>query len=344
MGRVTRRVLGISPQEASFARRGFHCESRAVRERLEEVGRSFAAGYNLALAETGGAEALAARLEAGLPAALRGFGYEGAAMGLALLDALTPWRRDRLRRFLAGPGDAHIYIVHVGAGWALARLPWLPSLPWLPRAVEGRMARLGLDPFLAWLALDGYGFHQGYFHAPLAIGRQQVPRRLRGYARRAFDHGLGRSLWFSEGADPDRIGATVARFPAARHGDLWAGVGLAAAYAGGAGADDLATLRRAAGAHRPALAQGAAFAAKARLRAGLPTPDNSLACAALCGMTAEEAAAVTDRMRPAAWAAREAAPDAVPPFEVWRQRIQQVFLAQGDQGAQGAQHAQGATA
>ena len=33
-----------------------------------------------------------------------GFAFEGAAMGLCLLDHLAPWRRDRLEAFLAGPG------------------------------------------------------------------------------------------------------------------------------------------------------------------------------------------------------------------------------------------------
>ena len=59
------------------------------------------------------------------------------------------------RSFLAGPGAAHTYMVHVGAGWALAQLR---------RRVDRALARL--DPLLGWLAVDGYGFHQGYFRWP----------------------------------------------------------------------------------------------------------------------------------------------------------------------------------
>lgn len=348
MRKVARRVLGIAPEETSFARRGFRCDSDAVRERLEEVGRCFVHGYLRAL-ETDGAEALGARLEAEVASDDRGFAYEGAGMALALLDFLVPWGRGRLRRFLAGPGRSHVYIVHVGAGWALARLP-------IP--VDRLLG--GLDPVFRWLALDGYGFHQGFFHWPRAVVRQQVPRRLAGYARRAFDQGVGRSLWFVEGADPGRIAADVRAFPASRRPHLWSGVGLACAYAGGVDRGTLAALCLAAGPARPALAQGVAFAAKARLWAGNPTAGTALACAVVCGMTVEETAAVTDRSLPAGadWQAAPgllappgsapgglpgsapcgapaAAPgtgtgaDGVPLFELWRQRIQQCFASEG---------------
>jgi hypothetical protein len=329
MGKVSRRVLGISPEETSFARRGFRCDSDAVRERLEEVGRCFVHGYLRAL-ETDGAEALAARLDAEVAREFQGFAYEGTGMALAVLDFLTPWRRGRLQRFLAGPGWPHVHIVHIGAGWALARLP-----------VPVHRLLAGLDPLLCWLALDGYGFHQGFFHWPQAVLRQQVPRRLAGYARRAFDQGVGRSLWFVEGADPARIAADVGAFPAARRPDLWAGVGLACCYAGGVDRGTLSALRLAAGPARPALAQGVAFAAKARLWSGTPTADTVLACAVVCGCSAEEATAVTERSLPegVTWPAPAASspprgrlaagdPD-VPAFELWRRRIQQHFTTEG---------------
>jgi len=330
MGKVTRRVLGIAPEETSFARRGFRCDSDAVRERLEEVGRCFVHGYLLAL-ETDGAEALGARLEAEVARDDRGFAYEGAGMALALLDFLVPWGRGRLRRFLAGPGRSHVYIVHVGAGWALARLP-------IP--VDRLLG--GLDPVFRWLALDGYGFHQGFFHSPQAVLRQRVPRRLTGYARRVFDQGVGRSLWFVEGADPGRIAGDIRAFPAARRPDLWSGIGLACAYAGGVDRATLSALCLAAGPARPALAQGVAFAAKARLWAGNPTAGTALACAVVCGKTVEETAAVTDRSLPdgTGWteapgphAAAGQAPGGgageVPLFELWRLRIQQHFSSDG---------------
>ena len=144
-------LFGISPEAASFDRRGFHCGVPSTRERLERVGHTFVRGYRAGLRH-GRLDSLAEELERTEPEP-RGFAFEGAAMALSLLDRVTPWRRDRLARFVAGPGKPHIYMVHVGVGWALARLG---------RGVEAALRRL--DPLLGWLAVDGYGFHEGYFH------------------------------------------------------------------------------------------------------------------------------------------------------------------------------------
>jgi enediyne biosynthesis protein E3 len=307
---LKRALFGISPRETSFALRGFRGDHAAVRERLEEVGRCFTAGYHAALEEDRPAP-LAARIESEVTRDFRGFAYEGAGMGLALLDALTPWRRDRLSRLLAGPGAAHVYIIHVGAGWVMARLPLSP---------ERFLARLE-DPLLRWLALDGYGFHEGYFHWPRSVERQEVPRGLRGYHRRGFDQGLGRSLWFVDGADVRRLPRTIGAFPAARKADLWSGLGLACGYAGGRTRAEVEELRAAAGPHLPHLAQGVAFAAQARERAGILTPHTELAAEAICGVSAAEAAAVTVESLRSLPADRPEEPA----FEVWRRRIQDHF-------------------
>jgi len=275
---------------------------------LEQVGRCFLHGYHAAL-EGDDPEILASRLNQ-IEADFRGFAFEGAAMGLFLLDHLTPWRKDRLLSFLAGPGSPHIYMTYVGAGWALAQLR---------RGVSRALARF--DPLLGWLAVDGYGFHQGYFHPRRSVGRRAVPRRLSGYALRVFDQGLGRSLWFVEGADVGRIAATVARFPVARQPDLWSGVGLACAYAGGADRQAIEAVMTSAGGYRAQLAQGAAFAAKARERAGIPASDTDLACRIIWGMPALEAAGATD-----AALVDLPADGVVPTYEVWRQRIQDLWV------------------
>ena len=308
-GWLRRKLLGISPAEISLARRGFRAGRGGTRERLEMVPQLFALGYHAAL-EHGDLAVLEARLNA-VEAEGRGFAFEGAAMALALLDCLTPWRRNRFRQFLAGPGAPHCYMVHVGAGWALARL----------RRDLAR-ARALLDPLLGWLAIDGMGFHEGFFHWPQYLGGQPLPPRLHGYERRAFDQGLGRSLWFIEGADAGHLPRTISVFPAERRADLWSGVGLAAAYAGGVGPDELAQLRTAARDYWPAMAQGTAFAAKARQRAGILIPYTDLASKTLCGLPAAAAAQLTDD------ALKDLPPDgAQPAYEAWRQRIQARFAA-----------------
>lgn len=274
------RLLRIDERETDLEVRGFAPAEDSVRQALELHGRSFTAGFNEALA-TREPVALARQLD-GVAQAERGFAFEGAAMALALLDVALPGRKRRLARFLRGAGAAHVYMLHVGAGWALARLR---RRPW---------GGLPLDPLLRWLALDGYGFHEAFFHPERVVRRRVRPRRLHVEQRRVFDQGVGRALWFVEAADPDRIAHTIGAFEPGRRADLWSGVGLAATYAGAIGDDGLARLAAASGRNRLHAAQGAAFAAGARLRAGNLVPHVELACELLCGLDARAAAGVTD--------------------------------------------------
>jgi hypothetical protein len=308
-GQIRRRAFGLSTGAVDFQRRGFRGASAALRSRLEQVGGSFLAGYHLALESDSTAE-LSAKLD-GVERELRGFAFEGAAMGLALLDFLTPWRRDRINQFLRGVGDAHAYMIHVGVGWVWARAPF-----------GFRRAQKKLDPLLGWLAFDGWGFNEGFFHWPKYIAGQPAPKKLSGYERRVFDQGLGRSFWFVNGGNVALIAQTISNFSADRQADLWSGIGLAATYAGILSQPALGELRERAGNFQPQLAQGAAFAAKARQRAGNSTADTSLATEIICGLPAADAARVTD-------AALENLPAdaAEPAYEIWRRRIQNHFAS-----------------
>ncbi len=296
-------LLALSNEEASFSRRGFYSGDPLVREQLEQVGRAFIDGYNKALRITE-PQQLSLCLDAVEPE-LCGFAFEGAAMALGLLDNLTPWNNKRLRTFLDGPAGGHVYMAHVGFGWAIARLPWLSRR--LNRCLDA------FDPLLRFLAIDGFGFHQGYFHWQQYVRAHRRPVGLSAYAMRVFDQGLGRSLWFVDCAEPLRISDTIASFSRDRHADLWSGVGLAAAYTGTANRNQLETLRDESRAFRWHLAQGAAFAAKTRQRAGNPTIQTDLACRIFCGITADDAAQVADE------AMRRLNGDEQ--YELWRERI-----------------------
>jgi enediyne biosynthesis protein E3 len=307
IGSLFKFAFGISPLEASFARRGFWFGDSAVRKHLEYIGASFLKGYNSALEDRGG-DALTTALEE-VEDEFRGFAYEGAAMALALLDQLIPWKRNRLQSFMEGPGSPHIFMMYVGAGWSLARL-----------RLRQEMAIAEPHPLLRWLAMDGYGFHEGYFHGARYVREQKMPTRLKGYARRVFDQGLGRSLWFSEGADVRRIASTIDKFSAWRRADLWSGVGLACAYAGGVGASAISELRHSAVLYAAHVAQGVAFAAKTRQRAGNSVAHTEMACNILCGLSADEAARITDVELTGL-----VAEAGVPAYEVWRERIRAHF-------------------
>jgi enediyne biosynthesis protein E3 len=304
LGQARRRFLGLSPAEVSFARRGFIVSEEKARLRLEQIGTTFLSGYHAALEETGFVS-LAQRL-AHVEADLRGFAFEGAAMGLALLDCFTPWRKDRWRTFTEGLAEPHIYMMHVGFGWALARLR---------RSVTPHLARL--DPLLGWLVVDGYGFHEGYFSWPRYVERRAIPAQLNGYERSVFDQGLGRSIWFVKGADVAGVANAINAFPSSRHEDLWSGAGLACAYAGGCSRVAIESLRVAAGKHLPALTQGVAFAAKTREHAANLNSHTETACRVICGHSAEELAAITDT---ALEDLHEK--DGLPAYEQWRRRIQ----------------------
>ncbi|GAB3109622.1 DUF1702 family protein [Streptomyces calidiresistens] len=271
--RLRRAVMGVPDKEATAFSRG----DSPTWKHLETAVRAAVGGYHAVL-DSSSMPDLVRRLDR-TPLELRGYAYEGAAMGLTGLDCFLPGR-SRLTAYLEGPGSPHLYMAHIGAGEALARLRRRP---------EPFMARLN-DPALRWLVMDGYGFHEGFFKPRRFIERQQVPTHLSPFARQVFDQGIGRSVWFTAGADPTGIARVIGTFPAHRHSDLWLGVGVACGYVGGVDRTTVEELRAAAGRHAPRMAVGTAFVAKGRQRAENPTADTELACEVLCGLTLAEAA------------------------------------------------------
>ncbi|WP_162830133.1 DUF1702 family protein [Amycolatopsis palatopharyngis] len=268
-------------EQVSFGIRRFRLRAGPARRVLESCATAFLDGLN-AVADTTDVNAAADRVDT-LDPALRGFGYEGAAMGCALLDLLTASRGRRVAELLHGPARDYPHLAHVGIGWAYARLRLRPR--WgIPQT----------DPLLRWLALDGFGFHQGFFHADAVIGRRRVERGLTLEQRGIRDQGLGRALWFHECADPAGIALRINEFPVARRSDLWSGAGLAATYAGGAESGELARLVRLAGDHREHLAQGCAFACAAHTRSGVVAEHVHRAAKLLAGVPVARAAGWTD--------------------------------------------------
>lgn len=320
---LRRRLLTPNVIETTLDRRGFHKKSPAAQERLETVGKTFLDGYAFAVEARTPVDAVTSLEE--VPEWLRGFAYEGAGMGFAVLDGLPFGRSDNVRRFLATPrGDANEYLAYVGIGWAMARLP---RFRWPKPAA--------LDPVLAPLVLDGYGFHQAYFRTARYVdGQYRNPRfpwpggPHGSYANNAIDQGIGRAMWFINGTDPDRVADMIDTFPEERRGDLYSGVGLAATYAGGGDSElaerELRIVARRAGDHLGNVAQGSAFAANARVRAGYVPPHTGFATAMFCGTTPQEAARVADELRPA-----NDAGGGKPAYEVWRQRLAGAFVSLG---------------
>jgi hypothetical protein len=200
-----------------------------------------------------------------------------------MLDLLIPGKPNRLDSYFKGAGEHHDYIVAVGAGFAIARIPWGP------RAMEGYLRTL--DPLIAWCVPCGYGFHEGFFHHRQFIdGAQAPPASLSSLGRQLFDSGLGRSIWWVKGANPKSIATAINRFPQDRRAELWAGIGIAACYAGGVGVTELLTLDELSGPYRADFLSGLPFAARLRQKAGNYSQITELACRNLLDRSTDEVA------------------------------------------------------
>lgn len=292
--RLRRRVFTPALREVDPERRGFFVWEQDGPGVVVPVGRAFLIGYACMFQEKDGVAAIH-RISRQVPAQWRGFAMEGAAMAATVLGGVVPTRRGEFDRFLSAAGERHAYLAYVGLGCALARLP---------RPLWPRLGRF--DPLLSPLVLDGYGFHQVFFHTRSTLARQDTGFTLRRWpgdpddAVQQLAQGVGRGLWFVGGGNPEVIAEIIEQWPKSLRHSLWAGVGLAATYAGGRGRPGLEDLAHRSGSYLGWLRQGCAFAAEARVRAGLTTEGTRLAVEVLCDKNVDEVAAITYKMRPPA--------------------------------------------
>ena len=280
----------------------------AILGRLRRIESTFLDAYFYSIRDPEPA-ALAAFLDRA-PPEFRGFAYEGAGMGLAMVDAVTPWRAGCFQRFLEGPGARFAILMYVGLGWAIGRLGL---------NLDHSLSRL--DPVLSWLTVDGYGFHNGFFSPRASYLGHRAPVHLLPFQRRVTDMGLGRSMWFGV-ANVRRMVEIIERFEPSRRADIWSGVGLASAYAGGRPVSELAVLLKAAGPARAEMARGASLAVLTRHLAGEPVPHTDEVASFYTRLPAETVTAVVSAVHAkyAALARRlPPGPDA---------RLYQAFLAE----------------
>lgn len=299
LGKILKPLFEVAPKDVP----AFTEEDNWTTQRLKQVVFTVTECCHLTLRNSR-FEVLVPRLDA-YEEELRGFAYEGAGVGLAALDCFLPWT-NRTRDFIDGPGSHYTYAVLLGAGMGLARIHRKPE-PFLAR----------LNNVFSWAVMDGYGFHEGFFAWRRTVEEQVLPGHLSSYARRSFDYGLGRSIWFTAGANVERVVATITAFPQARQADLWSGVGLACGYTGGVDRPTVESLQSAVGPYRSQLAVGVAAAAKFRHQGSNQAAHNEMACEVLWGLPSEEVARLADL-------ALQNLPtnSGEPAYEIWRQRIQ----------------------
>jgi hypothetical protein len=315
LGSLRQFVLAPKLSAVTFGERGFPGADSPATPRLEAIPQAVVCGFEWGIAARDLWE-VERRLEL-VEVEQRGFAYEGAAMAFTVRDAMAGGRGTRTRDLLLGPAAPHLLLSYIGIGFAMARLPrplWRNIMPDLTGTL--------FYPTMTWLAVDGYGFDLAYFHTDKYVGAQKVPppypwEGKPGYFPRAVDQGIGRALWFMGGAVPETVVASVERFPEERRADLWSGVGLAATFAGGASAEELARVRDAAGEHWTQLGLGAVFAISARVMAGHVPDHSAQACEVLAGQSVNDAVVVAGRTS----STPDEADDTLPTYEHWRNRI-----------------------
>ena len=278
-------MLKLSKDEIYFEKRGFAPCQPEVQTALEKILAAFVEGYNLTLAAKTHQQVVS-NLDAAFDAHHVGFAYEGSGLCFAVKDLLKAWKKgSELRTFTTSHASKHDYIMTVGAGFAFARLP-IPIM-----SIESYMKRL--DPMLAWCVPDGYGFHDGFFHHKKTIDKcGNYPRQFPEYMHQLYDSGVGRSMWWVKGAQPHAIKAAIDAFPEARRAEMWCGIGVAAAYAGGVGVPVLHQLTELAGPYHADLMCGVPFATVMRMKGQNPSDWTEQACQTLLGMPTTQASAI----------------------------------------------------
>lgn len=318
-GSLRRLVLTPKLRDVTFAARGFPTVPSEATERLEAIPQAVIIGFEWGIDSKDQWEV--ERRLALVDVEQRGFAYEGAAMAYTVRDAMGGGGH-RTRDLLLGEGQRHILLAYIGIGFAMARLPrplWKKILPDLTGSP--------FYPTMSWLVVDGYGFDLAYFHKKRWIDEQKVPapypwQGYPDYFLRAVDQGIGRALWFINGARTADVAAAVGKFAEHRHGDLWSGVGLAATFAGGTDRAHLEELCRDAGQHQPELALGSIFAITGRTLAGFVPPHSTETVEVFTGLSTEDALIVAGST---AVEPEDTGP--VPQYEVWRQRIRDHFAS-----------------
>jgi enediyne biosynthesis protein E3 len=206
----------------------------------------------------------------------RSIAYEAASMAIALGDLKDSEHLSSWFQFLE-QANHHATQIHVGLGWALSQLQADP-LPFIAT----------LHPMMRYRVADGYGYYEGIFRKRKSVLSQQKPEWTDATASRAFDQGLGRSIWYLNQGQHETAIKMLESFPAERQADLFRGLGIAITYAGGCSEEKLLQISARAGLYKTQLATGAVMGLISRERAGYITEDAALACRVWCYKTVEE--------------------------------------------------------
>ncbi|QOC91745.1 DUF1702 family protein [Micromonospora craniellae] len=195
----------------------------AVGDLVSAIGREFAQGFNDTL-RTYDPAVVSARVDAMEDDYLAPFYVEGAAMALAAGGTLYPGRARTAHRSLLTTLPGHRYLIFAGWGW------WYAVRPFATRAMR-RSPLWRQDGLFTGLGIDGMAFATCFltatpprFDAPCPFPEPEYETLwLQGY---------GRALWFVAGGRPEVFRDQRERLAPRSRPELYAGLGLATAFAG----------------------------------------------------------------------------------------------------------------
>ncbi|MBX9724623.1 MAG: DUF1702 family protein [Candidatus Obscuribacterales bacterium] len=196
--------------------------------------------------------------------------YEGAFMALGSIDLAGSANLERVSA-VDGFNGAWVKQMFQGLGGAI----WKLDIPVAFYPAE-------VNQSWGWLAISGYGCHGGYFNWPQFIHRQEIPVGMKGLSRKAFDQGIGSSMWFVSGCEPKLILELISKFPEERKADLWNGLGLAIGIWGMEDRKDLIRLLNGAKKYRAQFQAGVGFGVWVRAQAKEVTDYSEGACHTIC--------------------------------------------------------------
>lgn len=200
--------------------------------------------------------------------------YEGASMAIAIksiqeTDSLKIWNN-----FYHDFGIKHSSQIHVGLGWAFSKLN-----------LDFSSFDSDIAPLLKYRVLDGYGYYEGIFKRRQSVRMQQTPQHFDPLSIRAYNQGLGRSLWYISQGEAEKLVRIINLFPENRCHDLWRGIGIAVAYVGGTETSVLQQLVNESGQYLPNFKCGVSLLIQSRDKANTISNDTNTICDFLFGLS-----------------------------------------------------------
>lgn len=223
-----------------------------------KISEAYFKGYNLSLSAGKDFVGLTNQLDR-IDKELRGFAYEGAGTGLAILEILSPFHKKDLSIFLNQHAANHRETISAGIGLAYARINL------------GYEKKLNsVDSMTREFIVDGHSFYFGCLKNT-QVSSLTPPKFYLDKDKAIFYRGIGRSLWFRTNGNINDTQKFINTFAADKKNQLWEGFAIACAYAGKLDSHKLNQYLAIQKQSHPSIHKGFQVALTARLRANIAT-------------------------------------------------------------------------